>query len=54
MGAKSITAIGVHGLKIENAESKMKKAGVNKIVTTNTIKHKTNGIDISELLIKEF
>ena len=52
-GARSITAIGVHGLLVEGALSKMKKAGVTKVVTTNCIEHKTNKIDILPLLVEE-
>ena len=52
MGAKSVTAIGVHGLFVENGLSKLRKAGV-KSVTTNCIEHSTNKIDVSELLVKE-
>ncbi len=53
LGARSVSAIGVHGLFVENGYEKMKKAGFNKIVTTNCIGHKTNGIDISSLLVEE-
>lgn len=53
MGAKSVIAIGVHGLFVENAISKMRKAGINKIITTNCIEHKTNKIDVTSLLVKE-
>ena len=53
MGAKSITAIGVHGLFVEKAIDKMKKAGVDKVVTTNCIEHKTNKIDVTPLILKE-
>jgi len=52
-GAKSITAICVHGLFVEGAIEKLKKAGVTKVISTNTIGHKTNGIDVSELFLKE-
>ena len=52
-GAKSITAIGVHGLLVEGALAKMKKAGVTKVVTTNCIEHRTNGIDVTGLLAEE-
>jgi ribose-phosphate pyrophosphokinase len=52
-GAKSITAIGVHGLFVENAMDTMKKAGVTKIVTTNCIENKTNRIDVTPLLAEE-
>jgi len=51
-GAKSITAIGVHGLLIENAVTKLKRLEV-KVVTTNTIKHKTNEIDVVGLIADE-
>ena len=53
MGAKSVSAIGVHGLFVENGMEKLRKAGVKKIITTNCIEHKTNKIDVSSLLIKE-
>lgn len=53
MKAKSITAIGVHGLLVENAMDKMKKSGVTKIITTNCIEHKTNKIDVTSLLVDE-
>lgn len=53
MKAKSITAIGVHGLLVENAMDKMKKAGVTKVITTNCIEHKTNKIDVTSLLVDE-
>jgi ribose-phosphate pyrophosphokinase len=52
LGAKKITAIGVHGIFVENAIEKMKKAGVTKIVTTNCIEHQTNKIDVSSLLVQ--
>ena len=52
-GAKKIVAIGVHGLFVENAISKLKKAGVSEVVTTNCIEHKTNKIDVTELLADE-
>jgi ribose-phosphate pyrophosphokinase len=53
LGANSVSAIGVHGLFVENGYDKMKKAGINKIVTTNCIKHKTNKIEVSSLIINE-
>lgn len=52
-GAKSITALAVHGLFVEDAISKLKKAGVTNIITTNTIDHKTSKIDITSLLLRE-
>lgn len=53
MGAKTVSAICVHGLFVENALDKLKKAGVSKVISTNTIEHPTNGIDVVELLVKE-
>lgn len=53
MGAKTVTAIGVHGLFVENALDKMKKAGVDKVITTNCIEHKSNRIDVTPLILKE-
>ena len=52
-GARSVNAIGVHGLFIEKGYEKMKKAGFNKIVSTNTIIHKTNKIDIIDLFLEK-
>ncbi|MAG60437.1 hypothetical protein CL619_01495 [archaeon] len=50
LGAKSVMAIGVHGLFVLDAIKLMKKAGVSKVVSTNTISHKTNGIDVTGML----
>ena len=52
-GAKSITAVCVHGLFAGDALEHLAKAGVSKVVSTNTIKHKTNGIDVTSLLVSE-
>ena len=53
LGARKIVAIGVHGLLVENAVSKLRKAGVSEIITTNCIEHKTNKIDVTGLLADE-
>ena len=50
--AKSVTAIGVHGLFVEDALGKMKKY-FDKVVTTNCIEHQTNEIDVASLLSEE-
>lgn len=52
-GANRIYAIGVHGLLVENAMGKLRKAGVNGIITTNCIEHATNRIDVTPLLLEE-
>lgn len=53
MGAKKIYAIGVHGLLVENAVAKLKKAGVSEVITTNCIEHPTNKIDITSVIFEE-
>ncbi len=53
MGAKSITAICVHPVFVGNAAEKLRKAGVNKIISTNTIEHPTNRIDVTSLVLEE-
>lgn len=52
-GASSVSAIAVHGLFVEDALKKLKKAGVKRIITTNCVEHKTNKIDVSSLLAEE-
>lgn len=44
--------IGVHAIFAGNAYEDLLKAGASKIVTCNTIKHPSNGIDLSELVAK--
>lgn len=51
-GARKITAMAVHGLFAEQGYERLKKAGVQQIITTNCIKHKSNQIEITPLLIK--
>ncbi|MEK6938674.1 MAG: ribose-phosphate diphosphokinase [Nanoarchaeota archaeon] len=52
LGANKIYAIGVHGLLVENALDKLKKAGVNGVITTNCIEHSSNRIDVTPLLVE--
>lgn len=51
--ARTVTAIGVHGLFVENGLKKMKKAGFDNIYTVNTIEHETNKIDITQTIVDE-
>lgn len=51
-GAKRVSVIGVHGLFVEKAVDKLRKAGISRIISTNTITHPTNKIDVSELIVK--
>ena len=41
-----------HGLLMDNAERKIKKSGVTRIVSTNTIPNKTSLVDVSNTLAK--
>ena len=52
LGGSKIIAIGVHGLFVEDGYKKMKKH-FNQIITVNTIKHKTNEIDITSTITDE-
>lgn len=49
MGAKSFYCIAVHGIFVEKALQKLRKANV-KVVTTNTIPSKVSKIDVSQLV----
>lgn len=49
MGVKRFNCIAVHGIFVENALEKLRKANV-KVVTTNTIPNKVAKIDVSELI----
>ena len=48
-GAKKFNCIAVHGIFVENALEKLRKADVN-VVTTNTIPNKVAKIDVSGLI----
>jgi len=50
-GMKSPICIGVHGIFAQNAFEELLAAGVEEVITTNSILHITNKIDISGLLI---
>jgi ribose-phosphate pyrophosphokinase len=50
VGLGPLVCIGVHGIFAGNALEELKQAGADRMVTTNTISHSTNGIDISGLL----
>lgn len=52
LGAKSITAIGVHGLFAGNALENLKKHKI-KVVSTNTILSKKSKIDVTSLIKKQ-
>ena len=49
LGAKKVTCFAVHGILVENALEKLRKAGAD-VITTNTIPNKAAGIDTSGLI----
>jgi ribose-phosphate pyrophosphokinase len=49
-GMKAPVCIGVHAVFAGNAFEELKKSGVDRIITCNTIPHFSNGIDISALI----
>jgi len=51
---KSVHCICIHPIFAGKAFENIKKAGVKTIVSCNTIEHKSNGIDLSTLVAKEF
>lgn len=51
-GMKPPVCIGVHAVFAGNAFEELKKSGARQIITCNTIPHSSNGIDITELIIK--
>ncbi len=50
IGLSAPSCVGIHGLFVEDALDELKNAGVSDIVTCNTVKHETNGIDIGDNL----
>ena len=50
--ARSVTAIGVHGIFVGNCYQKLKKMGV-KVISTNCIEHASNKIDVVPMLVSE-
>ncbi len=49
LGAKKVTCFAVHGILVENALQKLRKAGA-EVITTNTIPNKAAKIDVSSLI----
>lgn len=47
-----IYAVCTHALLVDNAENRIKKAGVKKIISTNTIPAKTSVVDVSGVVSK--
>ncbi len=53
LGMKPPICIGVHAIFAGNAYSDLQMAGVEKIITCNTIQHESNGIDLKAVLIQK-
>ncbi|QQG48792.1 MAG: ribose-phosphate pyrophosphokinase [archaeon] len=49
-GAKKVSAICVHGLFVEGAEKKLKSAGIDQIISTNTVPGEFSKVDVSEAI----
>lgn len=50
LGFDDVTCVVVHALFSEGCESVLRGAGARNIVSTNTVKHATNGIDVAPLI----
>ncbi len=50
MGAPDVTCVIVHALFAEGAEAALKTAGARRVVSSNTVAHATNAIDITPSL----
>ncbi len=53
LGMAAPICIGVHGVFSDKAYQDLSAAGAEKIVTTNTIMHPSNAIDLSQLIVNE-
>lgn len=52
IGMKPPVCIGVHGIFAQNAYDELLAAGVNDVITTNSVLHITNKIDLGDLLVE--
>ncbi len=50
-GTEAILCAAVHGIFAEASDTYLLGTGLQALVTTNTVPHSTNGIDVSELLV---
>ena len=51
LGMKPAVCIGIHAIFSGDSYEELKRAGVEKIVTTNSVVHETNEIDVSGLFV---
>ncbi|MBV1930115.1 MAG: ribose-phosphate diphosphokinase [Porticoccaceae bacterium] len=50
-GIQGIKCAGVHGIFADGIDAQLMSAGLDELVTTNTIVHRSNALDITDLLI---
>ncbi len=50
-GAKKVLAVCVHGILVDDAASKLKRAGVDAIVSTNTVPGEFSRVDVSDAIV---
>jgi len=50
---KPPVCVGVHAIFAGNAYTDLQNAGVEKIITCNTIQHESNGIDLTDIIVKK-
>jgi ribose-phosphate pyrophosphokinase len=50
-GMKPSVCIGIHAIFSGDSYEELKRAGVERIVTTNSVMHETNGIDVTGLFV---
>jgi ribose-phosphate pyrophosphokinase len=51
-GLDAPVCVGVHGIFAPDALAALREAGAARIVTTNTVAHETNAIDVSPLVAR--
>lgn len=51
-GSLPVTCVVVHGLLADGAETALQAAGVERLVSTNTLAHATNGIDVIPIVAR--
>ena len=49
-GLRSPVCVGIHGLFAENAYDELRKSGAETVVTTNTVAHPSNAIDVTGVI----
>ncbi len=50
-GIEDVSCAAIHGIFVGDAEERLLETGINKLVTTNSISHPSNELDLSESLV---